>query len=204
MTLRIGPSDEIGMFFDTMADVGAVYSPTPTQGGYYARQPARYLPPPPMPQYPPQYPPSYPPGVIPAQRLIPSVPGVPAVGSKLQPLGFNAVTFTSASGTALTATTRPQKPFKGKRLVIELSRTGATATGLVLVNSITVGVQNQLVSTGAVSAGAFAGQNQDCNVELSACSTALDISVNYSITTAPGVGDSVAVGTTLFGETVGS
>jgi hypothetical protein len=135
---------------------------------------------------------------------MPTIPGAPMIGAKLQPLGFTVVTFTATSGTALSATTRPQKPFKGRRLVVDLARTGATATGLVTISSITVGVVNQLVSTGPVGAGAFAATAFDCNVSLSACSSALDIAVNYSISTAPTTTDTVAISTTLFGETVGS
>lgn len=141
---------------------------------------------------------------IAARRLIPGVPGAPAIGLKLQPLGFNIVTFSATSGNALPASTRPQKPFKGKRLVVEIARVGATANGLVTVSSLTVGVNNQFVSTGSVSAGAFAATAFDVNMELSACTSALDITVNYVITPAPTGTDVAVVGTTLFGESVGS
>lgn len=191
---------ECGAFFDDIADVvGAPYF-----GGYRGLPPARMAPP--VMFRPPAPPPRYMQGNfgIPAGRIMPSIPGAPAIGVKLQPLGFNAITFTATSGLALPATTRPQKPFKGKRLVSEIARTGASATGLVTVTSLTIGVNNQFVSTGAVSAGAFAPGAFDTNVELSACSTALDITVNYGITAAPAMADVVNVGTTLFGETVGS
>ena len=199
-----GPQDEVGSFFDSMADViGAPpgYSPQPVyapmvQRGYVP-QPmppmARYPQPPPAPVY-----------GIPSQRIIPTIPGAPAIGVKLQPLGFGVITFTATSGTALPAITRPQKPFKGRRLVVDIARTGATATGLITVTSLTVGVNNQFVSTGAVGAGAFAATAFDCNVELSACSSALDITVNYATTLAPTAPDTISIGTTLFGESVGS
>lgn len=202
MTLNIGPPSwqqgyydangqpsEVGSFFNALA--GVVGAPP-----FYPPQMYR----PPMPPPPP---PGYYQG-IPSQRIIPTIPGAPAIGVKLQPLGFNVVTFTATSGTALTATTRPQKPFKGKRLIVDIARTGTTATGLVSIASLTVGVNNQFVSTGAVGAGAFAAGAFDANVELSACSSALDISVNYTISAAPTTTDTVTVGTTLFGESVGS
>lgn len=195
MTLQIGPpyweqgyaDAEVGAFFDSLAgvygNVGApIYRPMPPM-----RPPAR----------------PYGPG-IPSQRIMPSIPGAPAIGVKLQPLGFTTVAFTAASGTALPATTRPQKPFKGKRLVVDIARTGASATGLVTITSITIGVNNQLVSTNAVGAGSFAAGSFDTNVELSACSSALDIVVNYAISAAPAGADRVDIATTLFGETVGS
>lgn len=193
---------EVGAFFDDIADVcGPTY-----YGGYRGQAPLRMAPPAMFRAPAPMVPPRYMQGNfgIPAGRIMPSIPGAPAIGVKLQPLGFNAITFNATSGLALPATTRPQKPFKGKRLVSEIARTGASATGLVTVTSLTIGVNNQFVSTGAVSAGAFAPGAFDTNVELSACSTALDITVNYGITAAPAMADVVNVGTTLFGETVGS
>jgi hypothetical protein len=189
MTVRIGNGlgdvdYEVGAFYDELAAA-------PYGGGFF-----------PMARMPPSYP--YPNPGIPSRRIMPTIPGAPALGAKLQPLGFTTVTFGAATGTALAATTRPQKPFKGRRLVVDIARTGTTATGLVTVTSITVGVNNQLVSTGAVGAGAFAATAFDCNVSLSACSSALDIAVNYAISAAPTMTDVVNIATTLFGETVGS
>lgn len=199
MTIRIGPQgmyddgadQEVGSYFNSLA--GVVGAPWP--GSMVQRF---------APQYPQPYRPNPYQGGIPSQRIIPSIPGAPAIGVKLQPLGFNVVTFSATSGTALVASTRPQKPFKGRRLVVDLARAGTTSTGLVTITALNIGVNNQLVSSGAIGAGAFAAGAFDCNVELSACSTALDISVNYSISAAPTTTDTVSVSTTLFGETVGS
>lgn len=202
MTIRIGPPYWQQEFADPQGEVGAYYNSLAGVVGAYPYSPMPYSPPfRPPPQY--QLPPYGGPG-IPSQRIIPQIPGAPAIGVKLQPLGFNIVTFGAATGTTLPATTRPQKPFKGRRLVVDIARTGATATGLVTVQSVTIGVNNQFVSTGAVGAGAFAATAFDCNVEFSACSTALDITVNYAISAAPTMTDTVVVGTTLFGESVGS
>lgn len=224
MTINIGPGqwqqdwagaasqDEVGAYFGTLAGMGAPYygayaPPTPSYGQLNAmlRNPYGMLPPPrPMPYMPPPSPPIYQGPGIPSGRIIPTIPGAPQIGVKLQPLGFGTVTFTATSGTALPASTRPQKPFKGRRLIVALARTGTTATGLVSIASLTIGVNNQFVSTGAVGADAFGPGAFDANVELSACSTALDITVNYTITAAPTMTDTVAISTTLFGETVGS
>lgn len=194
MTVRIGNGlgdvdYEVGAFYDELAAA-------PYGGGYGGGFP--------MMRMPPSYPPAYGNPGIPSRRILPTIPGAPAIGAKLQPLGFTPVTFGAATGTALAATTRPQKPFKGRRLVVDIARTGASATGLITITSITVGVNNQLVSTGAVGAGAFAATAFDCNVSLSACSSALDIAVNYAISAAPAMADVVNIATTIFGETVGS
>jgi len=185
-----GAQGQVGSFFDSMADVIGAPSYQPQYAQYY-RQP------------PPMLPRPIGPG-IPSQRIIPTIPGAPAIGVKLQPLGFTVVSFTATSGLALTATTRPQKPFKGRRLVVDIARTGTTATGLITSNSLNVGVNNQWVSSNPVGAGSFAATAFDVNVELSACSSALDITVNYAITAAPTMTDRVDIATTLFGETVGS
>lgn len=202
------PQGEVGAFFNALAGPmgGVIGAPFPAYPPYAAPpiyQPHYPYPPSPPPPPPPPYPTGQFQG-IPSARIIPSIPGAPAIGVKLQPLGFEDVVFTATSGTALPATTRPQKPFKGRRLVVEIARTGATATSLVKVTSLTVGTNNQFVSTSPTSAGAFAGGNFDVNVELSACTSALDMAVNYSIRTAPTMTDTIEVGTTLFGETVGS
>lgn len=200
MTIAIGPASAggngLGAVFDSLAAVyGQLGAAPPWWGGGQMFMP-------PFAGGGGGYPGPY--GGVPSGRIMPSIPGAPAIGIKLQPLGFSTVAFTATSGTALSATTRPQKPFKGRRLVVDLVRTGATATGLVTITSITVGVQNQLVSTGAVGVGAFAATAFDCNVELSACSSALDIAVNYAISAAPTMTDRVDIATTVFGETVGS
>lgn len=210
MTISFNP--ELGAYFNSLAGVemggivGAPAYPAPYM-------PPQYYPRPPSGPYgagpitapmPGGYQPNPYQGGFPSQRVIPTVPGAPAIGARLQPLGFNAVIFTATSGTALPATTRPQKPFKGRRLVVSLQRIGATATSLVQVTSITVGTLNQLVSQGPVDASAFAGGNFDCNVDLSPCTSALDLSVNYQALTAPTAPDQIQVGTTMFGESVGS
>lgn len=200
MTIAIGPASAggsgLGAVFDSLAAVyGQLGAAPPWWGGGQMFMP-------PFAGGGGGYPGPY--GGVPSGRIMPSIPGAPAIGIKLQPLGFSTVAFTATSGTALSATTRPQKPFKGRRLVCDIARTGTTATGLVVITSITVGVQNQLVSTGSVGAGAFSPTAFDCNVELSACSSALDIAVNYSISAAPTTTDRVDIATTLFGETVGS
>lgn len=139
----------------------------------------------------------------PARRLIPQIPGAPMVGIRLQPLGFPVTSFVLNSGQALSTTTRPQRPFKAKRLVCDIARTGATSTGLVTVTTLNIGTNNQLVSSGPIGAGAFAATAFDVNLELAACTTALDITVGYANTVAVTTTDRVDISTTMFGESVG-
>lgn len=200
MSLRIGDvSDlEIGEveLIDDLADVGALPRRMMRGRGArpFGRAAGRMLP---APQY-------MPGRAVPARRLIPSVPGAPQIGLRLEPLGFTTVAFTAASGTALSATTRPQRPFKPKRLVVDIARTGATATGLVTVTEISIGTNNQMVSRNPIGAGAFAATAFDVNLELAACSTALDITVGYALSAAPAMADRIDIATTMLGEAVGS
>jgi hypothetical protein len=179
MSLTIGDAELI----DDLADVGALparYRRAMAQRGGYGAQRG-----------------------YPARRLIPQIPGAPSVGIRLQPLGFPTVAFTSTSGTALTSTTRPQRPFKPKRLVVDVARTGASATGLVTCTGLFIGTNNQFVSTAPIGVAAFGATAFDTNIELAACTTALDVTVNYAISAAPAMTDRVDLATTMFGEAVG-
>ena len=194
MSLRIGNYDDVGdvELIDDLADVGALsrggrgggrgrsgYGRAGQQGGYMQQR------------------------GYPARRMIPQIPGAPAVGIRLQPLGFPPVAFVLNSGTALSTTTRPQRPFKAKRLVVDIARTGATSTGLITITTLNIGTNNQFVSSGPIGAAAFAATAFDVNMELAACTTALDITVSYSNTVAVTGTDRVDIATTMFGEAVG-
>ena len=80
---------------------------------------------------------------------------------------------------------------------------GLRGTPAVTITTLAVGTNNQLVSLDPVAAESFAPTSVDSNVEMAATTTAVDITIGYAISAAPGVGDSVSVGTTLFGEAVG-
>jgi hypothetical protein len=156
-----------------------------------------------MPGMQPARPPAYGAQMLPVQRLVPRIPGAPSVGLRMQPMGFPTITFGAATGTALPSTSRPQRPFKGKRLLIDIARTGATSTGLVTVTSLNIGTNNQFVSNNPIGAQSFAGNAFDVNLELAACSTALDITIGLAISAAPTMTDTVAVQPTIIGEAIG-
>lgn len=140
---------------------------------------------------------------VPARRLIPRVPGVPMPGARLQPLGFGASAFTAASGTVLALQASPQRPFKGQRLVVDITRTGASATGLVTITRLDVGTANQLVSSGALGAAAFAATAFDVNLQLDPATPGILIVVQFSISAAPAGADRVDFSATMFGTAVG-
>jgi len=141
--------------------------------------------------------------MVPAQMLIPQIPGVPMPGARLQPLGLGANAFTATSGLLLQLQASPQRPFKGQRLIIDLTRTGASATGLVTVTRLDVGTSNQLVGSGGISAAAFQPTSFDANVSLDPATPGVNITVQLQISAAPTMTDRVDFGGTIIGTTVG-
>ncbi len=137
------------------------------------------------------------------RRLIPKTPGVPRPGARLQPLGFGASAFTATSGNIIALQALPQRPFKGQRLVIDLTRTGATSTGLVTVNRLDVGVVNQLVSSGALSVTAFAATAFDVNMQLDPATPGIAITVQLATSVIPTSPDRIDFSATLFGTSIG-
>lgn len=135
--------------------------------------------------------------------LIPGTPGVPEPGLRLQPLGLGATAFTASTGTLQTLQASPQRPFKGQRLVVDITRTGTTSTGLVTIARLDVGTDNQLVGSGSISAGAFAATAFDVNLSLAPATPGINITLTLNISAAPSSSDRVDVGGTVFGTTVG-
>jgi hypothetical protein len=137
-----------------------------------------------------------------ARRLIPQVPGVPARGLGEQPLGFGASAFTAASGTLLTLTASPQRPFRGRRLVVDLTRTGASATGLVTLTRLDVGVDNQLPGAGALAVSTFANNAVGVNLDLDPCTPGVNITLQFNVSAAPAGADRIDFAAALIGEVV--
>lgn len=138
-----------------------------------------------------------------ARSLIPRTPGVPNPGARIQPLGIGSGAFTAASGTLLQVQTFPQRPFKGQRLVVALTRTGTTATGLVTLTQLNVGTNNQLVGTGPIVVDAFGAGAFDVNMQLDPSTPGVMITAQFNISAAPTGSDRVDFGAVLFGTTIG-
>lgn len=140
---------------------------------------------------------------VPYGRLQPRIPGAPSHGWAMMPLPMSLVTFSSTSGTALTSTGRPQKAFKARRLFIDLTRTGATSTGLVTVTAINFGVVNCLVGVGNLASGMFGSTAVDAGLSFPPIAGGLDINVSLAISTAPTTTDTVACAVSFLGESIG-
>lgn len=144
--------------------------------------------------------------MVPRNSLVPPVPGVPQSGLRLQPLGLGSVTFAAASGLILSLTAAPQKPFKPQRLILDISRTGASATGAVTVTRIDVGADNMLVTSGgvgAIPAAMFANTGVDLNVAFAPATPGITIAVQLQISAAPTMTDTVVVSGGMLGTAYG-
>lgn len=141
-----------------------------------------------------------------ARTLIPSVPGVPAPGARIQPLGLGTTAFTVGGGTLQQLQASPQRPFLGQRLIIDVSRSnaGGSATGLVTISRLDVGTSNQLVGSQSISSNAFEPTAFDANVRFDPATPGVLVTVQLNVTAAPTVaGDRIDVGGTIFGTTIG-
>jgi hypothetical protein len=138
-----------------------------------------------------------------AQRqLMTPMPGVPKAGPRLEPVGFPAFAFVNAGATSIAQTTRPQKPFKGSRLVIDIARTGASAAGLLItVVSLKVGARDVLVNANPIGAGTFAPGAFGIELMMDEATPGIDIVLTLATSAAPGAGDRVDVAATIIGMT---
>ena len=136
-------------------------------------------------------------------RLVPKNPGMGQSGQlMLKPLGLGSVTFTATSGTLLSLSGQPQKAFLPKRLILDVSRTGTSATGLVTVNRIDIGADSMQVSAGGVGglpAAMFANVGVDLNIEFAPATPGILINVQLNISAAPTMTDTVVVSGGMLG-----
>ncbi len=141
---------------------------------------------------------------VPYRRIMPTVPGAPALGFRDLPVGLGASAFTASSGTSLTLSGSPGRPFKGRRLLVDITRTGTSATGLITITAFNIGDVNQLVGRGALLANGFTATAFGVDMQMSACAPALTISMVFAISAAPTMTDRVDFGAQIHGETIGS
>lgn len=176
MPYDIGDDDDVG----AMMDVGAVMVRRPVRGvaSRVRQSPANLR-------------------ARPA--LMSAFPGAPPVAEKDIPLGFGNQSFSSTSGTTLTFTARPQAVFRGRRLVIDLTRTGSP-TGLVTLTSLLIGTRNQLVGTLGIPVTTFAGTAFGVDMMLDPAAPGIDITITLVTSAAPTTTDLITCGAAIIGK----
>jgi hypothetical protein len=140
---------------------------------------------------------------VPRAQLVPQVPGVPDAGLRLQPLGLGATAFTATSGTILPLSAQPQKPFQAQRLIVDVTRTGASATGLVTVTRIDIGADNMLAGSNPLPISMFSATSVDCNIRFAPATPGITVAVQLAISAAPTMTDRVDLSGAMLGTTYG-
>lgn len=139
-----------------------------------------------------------------ARRLSGGQYGAPPAGAKEWPLPFPLVTFTDTTPTTQNTIARPQRLFRGRRLFVNVVRS-AGATGVaVSITRFDVGADNQLASAGALAAEFYGPQAFDSRLVTTPSGPGIDITLGFSVTPTPAVGESVIVQATIHGDSWGS
>jgi len=155
-------------------------------------------------------------GAVPARRGLKSkkralvnaikseIPGAPNQEPKMWPLPFPLVTFTAVSGTALDATARTQRPYKGSRITTVVGRVGASAAGILVgINTLLVGQVNQLAGRGTLPGEMFSPTSFDNSLAITNAEPGIDIIVGYTVTAGLAGADRIDVATALVGLSYG-
>jgi hypothetical protein len=140
----------------------------------------------------------------PVQQLVAPIPGASARGTKVQPLGFEPGAFTAGSPTTIIVRAHPERPFRGGRLMSDISRNGASATGLITLSQLLVGTDGQLLSADGIGLGTLAPTAFGAGVNLTPCAVGQTIAATLTYTGPAIAGtDSVQVALTAYGLSIG-
>lgn len=136
-----------------------------------------------------------------ALQVVPPNPN--RTGICQNPMGVGFVAFSSTSGTALSMQAKPQRGFRGERLVIDIRRSGASANASpVILSKLTVGDYNQLVGGGPLPADIFANNSVGVRLDLDASYPGVLIDLEFTIPAALAAGDGIFVSVGIIGSTV--
>ena len=131
-------------------------------------------------------------------------PGVPSTGGRMQPLAFGAATFVNAGATQITLSAEPQRPCIIRKLVASVSRVGPGATAAVLIGSITVGSNNQIVNSGNLPVELFDTATQNNQVAFDAAQPGVQVNIVINLNGAAlGPGETITVSFGAIVETIG-
>lgn len=139
----------------------------------------------------------------PVQAIQPALPGVPARGGRVQPLGFENGAFVAGGSAVVTVRARPQRPFRGGRLVGSFTRTGATATGLLTLVNLIVATDGQLLSGDPISFDSLSPQSFGVQVDLSPAAVGNEIVAQVAVSVLPAMTDRIDFNLTAYGHTIG-
>lgn len=135
-------------------------------------------------------------------------PGVQAPREGMEPLplvpDLNGGTFTTAV-TNIRFSARPQRPFRGERLLAQVLRTGTSAAGLAaLAQGIFVGTALQQLQIGAINLEFFSTTAFGVRLDLLPAEPGIDISMLTNLSGALTGTDSINVQLMLLGRSIGA
>lgn len=136
-------------------------------------------------------------------------PGVQAPREGLEPLplvadGAGDGTF-SASVTTLTFRARPQRPFRGERLLASVLRSGTSAAGVAaLTTGIFVGTALQQLQIGNFNLEFFAPTAFGVRLDLIPAEPGIDIAINTALSGTLAGSDTINVQLLLLGRSIGA
>lgn len=128
------------------------------------------------------------------------IPGASGADQLMSPLGLgNGVLTNTNSIVVLTA--KPQRPFRGERLLISLARTPAATVVPVRLSEFKIGENSQLVGAGDLPAEAFDPAAFGVRLAMSASAPGIDIVLRLETNqNAVPAGESIAVTAAIIGR----
>jgi len=136
-----------------------------------------------------------------------AAPGVQVPTEQLLPLGFlpdgGSFSFVPGGPTTIVFRALPQKPFRGERLIIDVSKSAGAIANTVSVNTLAVGTDLQIVSAAPVPAVAFSPTAFGVRLALTAAQPGIQISIAVElIGPALALNESVTVVPTVLGRAI--
>lgn len=107
----------------------------------------------------------------------------------------------------ITFTGRPQRPFRGERLVVFIARVadaGVVPPGFIMMNGILVGTQLQQVQQGEINAEIFGPTAFGVRMAHTPSQPGIDITIAVRCTVAPTGTQKIQVSMTILGRTLGN
>lgn len=135
-------------------------------------------------------------------------PGVQSPREGLEPLPLvpdtNGGTF-SATVTNITFRARPQRPFRGERLLAQVLRTGTSATGLAaLCTGVFVGTALQQLQIGNFNLEFFGSTAFGVRMDLIPSEPGIDIALGTILSGALAANDTINVQLMMLGRSIGA
>lgn len=126
------------------------------------------------------------------------VPGGPVDAQLMSPLGIGAGTLSSVA-LVLLLTAKPQRPFRGERLVVDIRRSAGAVNVNVRITDFKIGENSQLVGSNALPADTFSPLAEGVRLALTPATPGVDIVLRFETTAVP-VGETVDVSAAIIGR----